>query len=77
MFISCGIGLISLLFLFTLIENVYAESDPALYYDCVQALWPFALNVTVVAVFFRVSGIIYERTVSVGEILILHGSEPD
>jgi hypothetical protein len=40
-------------------------------------LWPFALNVTAVAVFFRVSGIIYERTVTCGEVLILHGSEPD
>ena len=35
------------------------------------------MTTVAVAVFFRVSGIIYERTTNVGEVLIAHGSEYD
>jgi len=66
-----------MLVLFYALENWYGASDPEKLTQAVQVLWPFALNVAAVAVFFRVSGIIYERTVTCGEVLILHGSEPD
>jgi Na+/H+-translocating membrane pyrophosphatase len=36
-------------------------------------MWPYALNAGVVSIFYRISGIIFERTSEVGEVLIAEG----
>ncbi len=37
------------------------------------AVWPFMLNMGIVALYYRVSGILLDRTTGVGEILIASG----
>jgi len=76
-FLACGLGIIATLFLFLCFEDWYGMDDPTRLFDVTQALWPFALTTAAVAVFFRVSGIIYGRTTNVGEVLIAHGNEYD
>ena len=36
---------------------------------------PFALGAAIVALFFRISGLIYERTINVGEVIIFQDEE--
>lgn len=38
-------------------------------------MWPYALNAGVVSIFYRISGIIFERTSEVGEVLIAEGDQ--
>ncbi len=77
MFFATGTGILSILILFALLEDWYGENKPEKMFDTAQVLWPFALTTATVGVFFRISGIIYERTTNVGEVLIAHGSECD
>ena len=53
------------------------EGDPTKMYAATIALWPFALTAAAVAVFYRINGILYERTVGVGEVLVAHGDRVD
>ncbi len=36
---------------------------------------PFALSAAIVALFYRITGLIYERTVSIGEVIIFQDDE--
>jgi len=70
MYFAFGLGILLLTFLYGTYETWLADSKPEEYYKTTLAVLPFALGAGIVAVFYRVAGIIYERTSGIGEVVI-------
>jgi len=72
LYFAFGLGVLLLHLMFSIFQEWYGDDEEANLEAVSIAMWPFALGAAAVAVFFRVGGIIYERTTGVGEVLIAH-----
>ena len=59
--------------MFIIFKDWYADDDEEKYRKITLSVWPFALSIGLVAIFYRISGILLDRTTEVGEILLAKG----
>jgi len=59
--------------MYIIYKDWYGNDEEEKFKKITMACWPFALNTGIVAIFYRMSGVLLDRTTGVGEVLIAEG----
>ncbi len=58
-----------------IILDWYASHEEVHFKKMTYAVWPYAMNIGIIAFYYRCSGLLLDRTTGVGEIVIAEGDQ--
>ena len=59
--------------MYCLYKDWYADDAEDAFRKITFSMWPYVLGAGVVSIYYRVHGIVFERSTDVGEILVAEG----